>query len=186
MRRVSAEELRDSMLVANGTLNRETGGAPVLPPLPDEVLATSSRPTEVWPLTSRESWTRRSLYIKLKRSIQHPLLTAFDLADLDNPCPQRFATVVPTQSLLMLNGDLTNELSAQLARRVEQACPNDPRAQVILARRLTSGRVPAMSEVDEALAFMSDLQATESLTPSQALDSVCLVLFNLNEFLYID
>ena len=186
MRRVSAEELRDSMLVANGTLNRETGGAPVLPPLPDEVLATSSRPTEVWPLTSRESWTRRSLYIKLKRSIQHPLLTAFDLADLDNPCPQRFATVVPTQSLSMLNGDLTNELSAQLARRVEQACPNDPRAQVILARRLTSGRVPAMSEVDEALAFMSDLQATESLTPSQALDSVCLVLFNLNEFLYID
>jgi hypothetical protein len=186
MRRVSAEELRDSMLVANGTLNRETGGAPVLPPLPDEVLATSSRPTEVWPLTSRESWTRRSLYIKLKRSIQHPLLTAFDLADLDNPCPQRFATVVPTQSLSMLNGDLTNELSAQLARRVEQACPNDPRAQVILARRLTSGRVPPMSEVDEALAFMSELQATESLTPSQALDSVCLVLFNLNEFLYID
>jgi hypothetical protein len=86
----------------------------------------------------------------------------------------------------MLNGDLTNELSAQLARRVEQACPNDPRAQVILARRLTSGRVPPMSEVDEALAFMSELQATESLTPSQALDSVCLVLFNLNEFLYID
>ncbi len=186
MRRVSAEELRDAMLLANGTLNRATGGAPVLPPLPDEVLATSSRPTEVWPLTAPESWTRRSLYIKLKRSIQHPLLTAFDLADLDNPCPQRFATVVPTQSLSMLNGDLTNELAAQLARRVEGACPNDVRAQVILARRLTSGREPPKEEVDEALAFMEELRSRENLTPSQALDSLCLVLFNLNEFLYID
>ena len=186
MRRVSAEELRDAMLVANGTINTKVGGPPVLPPMPEEVLATSSRPGEVWPLTERESWTRRSLYIKLKRSLQHPLLTAFDLADLDSPCPQRFNTVVPTQSLSMLNGDLTNEEALKLAQRVGREYPGDIRAQIERARRLTSGRAPEPREIDEAVKFLDDIKAKEGLTEEQAMTSLCLVLFNLNEFLYID
>jgi hypothetical protein len=186
MRRLSAEELRDSMLVANGTFNPAVGGPPVLPPLPKEVLATSSRPYEVWPVTPEESWSRRSLYIKLKRSIQHPLLTSFDLADLDSPCPVRFSTVVPTQALSMMNGELTNREAALLARRVEREHPGDLRAQIVRARQLASGRTPDAKEVDEAIAFLDDIQKREGLSPAQALDSLCLVLFNLNEFLYID
>jgi len=186
MRRLSAEELRDSMLVANGTLNPAMGGPPVLPPLPKEVLETSSRPNEVWPLTDRESWTRRSLYIKLKRSLQHPLMSSFDLADLDSPCPVRFATVVPTQSLSMMNGVLTNEEAATLARRVEREFPGDRRGQIVRARELASGRTPGAKEVDEALAFLDEVQKQEGLSPEKAMDSLCLVLFNLNEFLYID
>jgi hypothetical protein len=186
MRRLSAEELRDSMLVANGTFNPAVGGPPVLPPLPKEVLATSSRPYEVWPVTPEESWSRRSLYIKLKRSIQHPLLTSFDLADLDSPCPVRFSTVVPTQALSMMNGELTNREAALLARRVEREHPGDVRAQIVRARQLASGRTPDAKEVDEAIAFLDDIQKREGLSPAQALDSLCLVLFNLNEFLYID
>ena len=162
------------------------GGAPVLPPLPDEVLQTSSRPGEVWPLTDKESWTRRSIYIKLKRSLQHPLLTAFDLADLDGACPVRFATVVPTQALSMINGDLTNEEAAQLARRVERDCPGDRRAQIARARALTSGRAPSVVEIDEAIAFLDEIQQKEGLSPEQAMNSLCLVCFNMNEFLYID
>jgi len=186
MRRMTAEELRDSMLVANGTFNAELGGPPVLPPLPKEVLETSSRPYEVWPLTAEETWTRRSLYIKLKRSLQHPLLSSFDLADLDSACPVRFQTVVPTQALSMMNGELTNREASLFARRLERERPGDPRAQVELGRRLTSGRTPTREELDEAVAFLGELQAKDGLTPAQALDSLCLVLFNLNEFLYID
>ena len=186
MRRLTAEELRDAMLVANGTFNAAVGGPPVLPPMPREVLETSSRPNEVWPLTPEESWTRRSLYIKLKRSLQHPLLSSFDLADLDSPCPERFATVVPTQSLSMMNGDLTNEEAAKLARRLEREHPGDVRAQIALGRRLTSGRAPDAREIDEAIAFLAELKAREGLDDAKALDSLCLVLFNMNEFLYID
>jgi hypothetical protein len=186
MRRLSAEELRDAMLVANGTFRPEVGGPPVLPPMPREVLETSSRPGEVWPLTPEETWTRRSLYIKLKRSLQHPLLTAFDLADLDSPCPERFSTVVPTQSLSMLNGELTIGEARKLARRLEREHPGDLRAQVARGRRLTSGREPAAAEIDEAVAFLDELRAKEGLDAAQALDSLCLVLLNMNEFLYID
>ncbi|MFM7135084.1 MAG: DUF1553 domain-containing protein, partial [Planctomycetota bacterium] len=186
MRRLSAEELRDAMLVANGTFRPEVGGPPVLPPMPREVLETSSRPGEVWPLTPEETWTRRSLYIKLKRSLQHPLLIAFDLADLDSPCPERFSTVVPTQSLSMLNGELTIGEARKLARRLEREHPGDLRSQVARGRRLTSGREPAAAEIDEAVAFLDELRAKEGLDAAQALDSLCLVLLNMNEFLYID
>ncbi|MEY3026029.1 MAG: hypothetical protein RLZZ238_926 [Planctomycetota bacterium] len=186
MRRLTAEELRDSMLVANGSFNDAVGGPPVLPPLPKEVLATSSRPYEVWPVTPEETWSRRSLYIKLKRSIQHPLLTSFDLADLDGSCPVRFSTVVPTQALSMMNGELTNREAALLARRVEREHPGDLRAQIVRARRLASARTPSDAEIDEAIAFIDEIRRNEGLTAEQAMDSLCLVLFNLNEFLYID
>ena len=186
MRRLGAEELRDAMLSVNGTLNPKMGGEPVRPPLPAEVLATASRPGEVWPLTPEESWTRRSLYIMLKRSLQHPLLSAFDLADLDSSCPVRFQTVVPTQALSMLNGQMTNEEARKFAQRLERECPGDLRAQVSRGRLLTSGRVPSEVEVDEAVAFMDELVTRDGCSRAAAMANFCLVLFNLNEFLYID
>ncbi len=186
MRRLGAEELRDAMLSVNGTLNPAIGGTSVRPPLPAEVLGTSSRPDEVWPLTPEDSWTRRSLYIMLKRSLQHPLLSAFDLADLDASCPVRFQTVVPTQALSMLNGALTNEEAARFASRLQQEFPNDLRAQVERARLLTSGRAPSEAEIDEAVAFLEELVADGTRSKAEALGTLCLVFLNLNEFLYID
>jgi hypothetical protein len=60
------------------------------------------------------------------------------------------------------------------------------RAQIALGRRLTSGRAPDAREIDEAIAFLAELKAREGLDDAKALDSLCLVLFNMNEFLYID
>ena len=186
MRRLTAEELRDGMLACAGTLSTEAGGPGMRPPMPAEVLATSSRPEEVWPLTPKETWTRRSLYIHLKRSLQHPLLSVFDLADVDGMCPVRFQTVQPTQALSMLNGALTNDLAADLADRLARERPGDLRAQLQLGRVLTSGRAPTREELDEADAFIHELRMKDGMDERQALASYCLVLFNLNEFLAID
>jgi hypothetical protein len=154
--------------------------------MPAEVLATSSRPDEVWPLTPRETWTRRSLYIHLKRSLQHPLLSVFDLADVDGACPVRFQTVQPTQALQMVNGALTNGVAADLADRLRRERPGDLRAQLALGRVLTSGRAPDARELDEAAAFIDELRTKDGMDDAHALASYCLVLFNLNEFLAID
>jgi len=186
MRRLTAEELRDSMLAANGTLDPRLGGPGVRPPLPEAVLATSSRPEEVWPLTPEDSWRRRSLYIHQKRSLQHPLLTVFDSADVDQPCPVRFSTVQPTQALSMLNGDLTIREAKSLARRLERERPGDLEAQIVLGRRLVSGRIPSDEEIAEAIEFVADLERVEGLSRGEALENLCLLLFNLNEFLYVD
>ncbi len=48
MRRLSAEEVRDSVLAVNGRLNREQFGPWFFPKLSQEVLAGQSRPGEGW------------------------------------------------------------------------------------------------------------------------------------------
>ena len=186
MRRLTAEELRDSMLAANGTLDPRLGGPGVRPPLPEAVLATSSRPEEVWPLTPEDSWGRRSLYIHQKRSLQHPLLTVFDSADVDQPCPVRFSTVQPTQALSMLNGELVIREARRFAERLERQRPGDLREQIALGRLLVSGRPASAQDLDEAVAFIEELETVDGLSRREALENLCLVLFNLNEFLYVD
>ena len=73
MRRLSAEEIRDSVLSVSGNLNLKQGGPSVFPQLPEEVLATSSQPTRVWGQSSSEEANRRSVYVKVKRSLLVPI-----------------------------------------------------------------------------------------------------------------
>ena len=54
MRRLTAEELRDSILTVSGKLEEKVGGPWVFPPLPKEVLATASRPGKGWPISRNE------------------------------------------------------------------------------------------------------------------------------------
>lgn len=186
MRRLSAEELRDSLLAANGTINLELGGPGVRPPLPEAVLATSSRPHDVWPLTPEPSWTRRSVYMHQKRSIQDPLLAVFDQADIDNPCPVRFATVQPTQSLILFNGDFANEQARRLAERARDAAPNSLRDRAGAAVRFAYGRMARAAELDGAERFMARLADEGVPDADRALDLFALMLVNSNEFLHID
>ena len=186
VRRLTAEELRDGMLAANGTIDLRIGGESIRPPMPAEVLATSSTPDSVWPLTPEETWSRRSLYIHQKRSLQHPLLLVFDSADIDSPCPVRFSTVQPTQALSMLNGELVIREAKRFAERLERERPGDLRGQSALGRLLVSGRPASEQDLDEAVAFVEELESIEGLSRREALENLCLVLFNLNEFLYVD
>jgi hypothetical protein len=154
--------------------------------MPEEVLATSSRPEEAWPLTPPETWTRRTLFVQIKRSLQHPLLSVFDMADMDSPCPVRFATVQPTQALSLFNGALANQMALGLARRVLRERPGDLRAQLSWARELTSGRAAPAEDVSEAEAFVAELRRRDGMDEERAMQSYCLVLLNLNDFLTVD
>ena len=81
MRRLTAEEVRDSILAVSGELNLKMGGPSVYSPMPKEVLATASRPDAAWGRSPPEEAARRSVYIHVKRSLLPPLLTSFDMAD---------------------------------------------------------------------------------------------------------
>jgi hypothetical protein len=184
-RRLTAEELRDSILATNGTLNLQLGGPSVYPPMPEEVLATSSRPDAVWGRSSPEQADRRSIYIHLKRSLLDPLLTAFDLADTDTTCPVRFVTTQPTQALTMLNSDFTGREAAQLGDRL-RAEGSTTEDHIRLGIRAALGRDATVEEIQDAIVLLDTLQQDHGLNPQQALDRYCLVLLNLNEFIYVD
>lgn len=184
-RRLTSEEIRDSMLVATGELNLKAGGPSIYVPIPAEVLAGQSRPGAGWNKSSPEEEVRRSVYIHVKRSLLVPILEMHDQADTDSSCPVRYNTVVPTQSLGMLNGEFTNEKAQKLALRLKRDA-NDLASQVTLALRLTTSRVPTASEVTSDVKFITDLQAKRKLTVDQALRHYCLLVLNTNEFVYVD
>ncbi len=186
MRRLTAEELRDSILAVNGTLNLKAGGPSIFPPLPKEVLATSSTPKSAWGKSTPEEAARRSVYIKVKRSLLVPLLSAHDVADTDSSCAVRFATTVPTQALTLLNSEFMGEQASLFARRLEREAPGDLEAQVRLALRGVMQRGPSAKEVARGRRLVDELREKEGLDAGRALACFCLMALNLNEFVYLD
>jgi hypothetical protein len=176
MRRLTAEEVRDSILAVSGKLNCKTGGPSIYPPIPNEVLHGQSMPGDGWGKSSPQEASRRSVYVHVKRSLLVPILSQHDQADTDSSCPVRYTTTVPTQALGMLNGEFANEMAVALAERLQRESPNDVPAQVRRAIRLTTGRNPGDDEVRHDVDFARTLGVRR----------YCLMMLNTNEFMYLD
>jgi hypothetical protein len=186
MRRLTSEEIRDSILAANGTLNLAMYGPGVFPYIPREVMVGQSRPGEGWGASPPEEAARRSIYIHVKRSLRVPIIEAFDGAETDKSCPVRFVTVQPTQALGMLNGEFLNSEAQKLADRVRKEAGDDLADQVALAFRLVTSREATTDEVKRATELFDDLTKQDGVKPDMAMRYVCLVMLNLNEFVYLD
>ena len=186
MRRLGAEEFRDSILAVNGSLNLKMGGPSIYTEVPLAVLQTSSQPNNVWGKSPPDEQRRRSVYIFLKRSLVEPILSAFDLADTDSSCAVRFATTVPTQSLSSLNSVFFNKQAAIFAARLKNEAGEKVEDQMKLGLRLVTSRAPTAGEVSRCVTLYNDLQTKDGIPAEKAMDYVCLVLINLNEFVYLD
>ncbi|MCA8964345.1 MAG: DUF1549 domain-containing protein [Planctomycetes bacterium] len=184
-RRLTAEEVRDSILSVSGALNLQVGGPTVFPPMPAAVLATASRPEDAWGKSTPDQEVRRTLYVHTKRSLQMPLLVGFDQADTDNSCPVRFATVQPTQALTLWNGEFAHQEAARMAKRLERARP-DLAARITMGLELVTQQPARSDEVERLVALHAALCRDYGKSDAEALQRVCLVLLNSNEFLYLD
>ncbi len=185
-RRLTAEEIRDSVLAVTGTLNLKMYGPGVYPEVPAEVMAGQSVPGAGWGKSSPEDAARRSIYVHVKRSLLLPILEGFDVAETDRSSPSRFSTTQPTQSLGMLNGTFLNKQAAILAERLEAEAGDDLSAQVRLALTLVAGRDPTEAEITRGVLMIQTMQDRGGLSPEAARRSFCLVALNLNEFVYLD
>jgi mono/diheme cytochrome c family protein len=186
MRRLDAEEIRDSILAVNGSLNLKMGGPGIYPTIPPEVLAGQSRPGYGWEKSSPEERARRSVYIHIKRSLAVPLLASFDAADTDFSCPVRFATTQPTQALGMMNSAFLNEQAQVFADYLQKHAGQDATAQVALALRRTLQREPTAKEIARGVKFLRTMQAEHRVSAEEALRCWCIVALNLDEFIYLD
>lgn len=187
MRRLTAEEIRDSILAANGALNRKKMYGPsVYTIIPPAVLAGQSRPGAGWGKSSAEDRNRRSIYIHTKRSLQVPLLYAFDAADPDSPCPVRFSTTQPTQALGMLNSDFIHREATVFANNLKKNAGDAPKKQVETALWRVFQRKPTKKEIDRGVTLIASLKTDYKLDDQRALKMFCLVALNLNEFMFLD
>jgi hypothetical protein len=177
-RRLEAEAIRDSILAVSGRLNPEMYGPSMFPPLPED-LADFARYGRtgglMWePNEKEEDARRRSIYIFQRRSLPLPLMASFDALPFSESCERRSVTTTPLQALTMMNGYLVHEEAAALARRIEREAGPSRAAQVARAFELVLNRTPAPAEAARFAQFGGGLEA------------LCRVLFNSNEFLYVD
>jgi hypothetical protein len=186
MRRLKAEEVRDSILAVDGSLNvGKMFGPSVFVKIPAEVLAGQSRPGAGWGRSSADDERRRSIYIHSKRSLQVPVLAAFDMADTDTTCPVRFASTQPTQALGLLNSEFANDEAGVFAKLARDKAGEEPNAQVSFILERVCQRPATDAEVQRGLNLIDDLRKTGQ-SPETALRNFCLLALNLNEFVYLD
>ena len=198
-RRLESEPLRDAMLAVSGQLNLKSGGPSFFPPASKEALEGLSKKGAEWGASPPDEQRRRSIYMMTKRSLLMPLMTTFDSSDTTQPCSQRNVSIVAPQALALLNNDFVHQQSAALAARVANEAGQDETAQIDRAWWLALARPP--SDIERALALEHLTAQRKHVAPRAAADgkppgddetrrlaltSLCHVLFNLNEFIYVD
>ena len=186
-RRLSAEELRDSLLGASGGLDLSPAGPH---PLPDS--ATWSYSQHV-PFAGVPETPRRSVYQMTLRNRRAPFLALFDGADPNATTPLRQVTTVPTQSLFFMNDPFFHARAEALARRVTgQPTTIDKVARLY---GILFQRKPTDIEKDRAEGFIGRYEAMLAgaeggASPAErsqvAWAAFCRVLLSSNEFLYLD
>ncbi|MEQ9379690.1 MAG: DUF1549 and DUF1553 domain-containing protein, partial [Pirellulales bacterium] len=186
MRRLSAEEIRDSVLAVSGSLNPQMHGPSVFTEIPAEVLAGASRPEVAWGRSPADQERRRSIYVLAKRSLAEPVLKTFDSPDTEASCAVRFVTTVPTQSLTMLNGQFFNREALTFATRLRNDFGPDIQEQVTEGFRLALCREPTADEVSQAVELVAAWQQEDGVSEEEAMKFFCLMVFNLNEFSFLD
>ena len=86
----------------------------------------------------------------------------------------------------MLNSKFLNDSAETLAKYVENKAPNDIRAQVSHALHNATNRKPSEVDLQDGLDLIKDLKDKSKATKEQAMQRFCLLVLNLNEFLYLD
>ena len=187
-RRISSESLRDAMLAVGGRLNMRMGGPSFYPGMSAEALEGLSRKAGDWKSSPADERSRRSIYMMTKRSRLLPLMTTFDFSDTTASCGQRDVTTVAPQALALLNNQFTHAQSEALAKRLAGHAASATE-QVKLAWQLAFGRNPSDGELGQAENHLHEQRQHfdgRNNPGHLALASLCHVLLNCNEFIYVD
>lgn len=168
-RKLRAEELRDAVLSVAGKLNPKVGG----PSYQDFKFMDDHTPKYQYHLHDENDSEshRRSIYRFIARSQPHPFMTALDCADPSQMVPKRDETTTALQALALMNNPFMTAMSEHLAKRVEDA--NSPITKAIW---LAVGRAPTKMELTSLNEYLA----------KHGLANACRLIFNLNEFAYLD
>ncbi len=183
LRRLSAEQLRDSILHVSGLLQERAGGPPIWPVLDAATLAANpailddnETKTKGWYPSPLSDQSVRSLYLIQKRTIRIPWMETFDLPENAISCGKRECSLVAPQSLAMMNGSLSLQSSQCMAETIHRDNKLSPSQIASEAFRQILMRNPTDQE----------LVSCELFLETRSLVELCLVLLNTNEFVFAD
>jgi hypothetical protein len=209
-KRLEAEEIRDSLLVASGKLEDRIGGPAVFPPVPTDLVTGNSNldGSPHWKVSKdTQDHNRRSIYVFTRRSVPYPLLETFDMASPQQVHNRRVVTTTPLQALTLLNSDVVFGWSQALAGRVINEAGESDAAQIDRLFQILYARKPYKTEKLALQTYLSNqqkairakaadgrfgLNVATGVSDVQALDPVRSAAFvdlvqtvvNSNEFAY--
>ncbi|WP_417849526.1 DUF1553 domain-containing protein [Thalassoglobus sp.] len=171
-RRLSAEEIRDTILQVSGQLNKKMGGPGfrLYHFMQDNVCTYD-------PLDKHGPETyRRAVYHQNARASVVDLMTEFDQPDCAFSISRRAETTTPLQALTMLNHNFTMDMSKALADRVINETSEDLDEQIKLIFSLCYNRSPSAEEV----------AASKEMIQQTSLAKYCRVILNTSEMIYVN
>uniref|UniRef100_UPI0035633D4D DUF1553 domain-containing protein n=1 Tax=Stieleria sp. TaxID=2795976 RepID=UPI0035633D4D len=158
-KRLSAESIRDTMVLAAGMLTPEERTAPVA----DKGVLVTANNAVTKAVASGIDQPVRSIYLPVIRGYLPPLMTALDAADPDLLVGKRPTTNVPGQALVLINSDDVIRWAQQTADRILQS-ESTWEGRLRSAYRLCLSRQPSPSDLDIAEHYVG---ISQSLTDDQ-------------------
>jgi hypothetical protein len=178
-RKLEAEAVRDSILLVAGKLDKTMGG----PSFQDFVIDKPEHsPHYEYHLHDPDDPRshRRSIYRFLVRSQQQPFMTVLDCADPSMQVAQRNESVSPLQALSLLNNALMIAMSKHFAAKLDGGDTGG--ASGNLAAKVRRGYFEATGREPTPQTHAKLTRYAEQ----HGLPNLCRVLFNLNEFMFVD
>ncbi len=153
--RLSAEEMRDTVLAASGLLDRKMGGPPVNPYQPAGIWTENNGFSQPFVQSKGSDLYRRSVYSTVKRTTPVPSMLVFDAGSRESCIVRRPMTDTPLQALVLLNDVQYVEAARVLAERVMKQ-QQGTSAQVRSAFLLAASRMPDEAETNILLQVLAD------------------------------
>ena len=170
-RRLEAEAIRDSMLVASGVMDWRMGGPGFfLQKVEQDNVYRYFPKEEVGPAEYR-----RMVYLNRVRQEQDPVFGAFDCPSGNQVVPKRVRSNTPLQALNLFNSPFVLQQSDLLADRLKREAGGEAEGQVKLAFQWMLGRSPDDYE----------REISNELISKEGLAAFCRAMLNSSEFLFI-
>ncbi len=169
-RRLEAEAIRDTMLAVSGKLNLKMGGRGF------DLFDLRGGLSGFKPVESFQGdGLRRMIYAHKVRREREAVFGAFDCPDGGQSAARRRESTTPIQALNLFNSRFTLEQAEAFAARVKTEAGDDVAQQITQAYRIALSRDPSPEEVAECTPLVRE----------HGLATLCRVLFNSNEFLFV-
>ena len=173
LRRMQAEQIRDSILYVSGQLDTALGGKTL--PLRNRQFVFNHTSED----HTRYDSLRRAAYLPVIRNHLYTLFEQFDYPDPTMPTGSRHSTSIPTQALVLMNSPLVLDSAQAFAVDLAKQ-EGDPRKRIALAYETALSRPPTPPETERVLQFTANLQDTP-----QAWTLFCQSLLTCSEFLHL-
>ena len=178
-RRLAVEELRDSLLAVDGSLDLAMGGA-----LTESLDSYGFKNAYLHP----DETVRRTVYLPIYRNRLPSLLTLFNFADPSASIAARAKTSIAPQGLYFMNSDFVRERARAMAGHLLRPDAGRDSDRVAMAFRIALGRSPEPQEVSETLQYIAAYPSAGDAAAGRGKrwQSLCRLLLASNEFNYVN